>query len=36
MAAFEVEVVIDGPVIINAWNTIGVATRAWQPGSYQP
>lgn len=23
-------------VTINAWNTIGVTTRAWQPGSYQP
>jgi AhpD family alkylhydroperoxidase len=23
-------------VAINAWNRIGVATRAWQPGSYQP
>jgi len=23
-------------VTINAWNTIGVATRAWEPGSYQP
>jgi AhpD family alkylhydroperoxidase len=21
---------------INAWNAIGVSTRAWQPGSYQP
>jgi AhpD family alkylhydroperoxidase len=21
---------------INAWNTIGVTTRAWTPGSYQP
>src|SRR5690349_25175975 len=21
---------------INAWNTIGVATRAWEPGSYEP
>ena len=21
---------------INAWNTIGVSTRAWIPGSYQP
>ncbi len=20
---------------INAWNTIGVSTRAWVPGSYQ-
>jgi hypothetical protein len=23
-------------VTINAWNRIGVATRCWQPGSYQP
>jgi AhpD family alkylhydroperoxidase len=23
-------------ITINAWNTIGVTTRAWQPGSYQP
>lgn len=23
-------------VTINAWNAIGVASRAWQPGSYQP
>jgi AhpD family alkylhydroperoxidase len=23
-------------VTINAWNAIGVATRAWVPGSYQP
>jgi AhpD family alkylhydroperoxidase len=23
-------------VAINAWNTIGVTTRAWEPGSYQP
>lgn len=23
-------------VTINAWNRIGVATRAWEPGSYQP
>ncbi len=22
-------------VTINAWNAIGVATRAWEPGSYQ-
>ena len=20
---------------INAWNTLGVAARAWEPGSYQ-
>jgi hypothetical protein len=23
-------------VTINAWNAIGVSTRAWIPGSYQP
>lgn len=23
-------------IVINAWNMIGVATRAWEPGSYQP
>jgi AhpD family alkylhydroperoxidase len=23
-------------VVINAWNRIGVATRAWEPGSYRP
>jgi len=23
-------------VAINAWNRIGVTTRAWEPGSYQP
>jgi alkylhydroperoxidase family enzyme len=23
-------------VTINAWNAIGVSTRAWNPGSYQP
>ena len=23
-------------VMINAWNRIGVATRTWTPGSYQP
>jgi AhpD family alkylhydroperoxidase len=23
-------------VMINAWNTVGVSTRAWEPGSYQP
>ena len=23
-------------VTINAWNAIGVTTRAWQPGSHQP
>ena len=23
-------------VTVSAWNAIGVSTRAWQPGSYQP
>jgi AhpD family alkylhydroperoxidase len=23
-------------ITINAWNAIGVATRSWEPGSYQP
>lgn len=23
-------------VTINAWNAVGVTTRAWEPGSYQP
>ena len=23
-------------VVINAWNRIGVSTRAWEPGSYRP
>lgn len=23
-------------VTVNAWNAIGVSTRAWTPGSYQP
>jgi len=23
-------------VMINAWNAVGVATRCWEPGSYQP
>ena len=23
-------------LVINAWNTLGVTTRGWEPGSYQP
>ena len=23
-------------VAINAWNLLSVATRAWEPGSYEP
>ena len=32
----EVGALLSLIVTINAWNTIGVASRAWQPGSYQP
>ena len=32
----EMAAVLSLVVTINAWNTIGVATRAWLPGSYEP
>ena len=32
----EVAALLSLIVTINAWNAIGVATRAWQPGSYEP
>ena len=32
----EVAALLSLIVAINAWNAIGVATRAWEPGSYQP
>jgi AhpD family alkylhydroperoxidase len=32
----EVGALLSLIVAINAWNAIGVATRAWEPGSYQP
>jgi AhpD family alkylhydroperoxidase len=32
----EVAALISLIVAINAWNAIGVSTRAWQPGSYEP
>jgi hypothetical protein len=34
--ADEVGALVSLIVTINAWNTIGVSTRAWEPGSYQP
>jgi alkylhydroperoxidase family enzyme len=34
--ADEVAALVSLIVTINAWNTIGVATRTWEPGSYQP
>ena len=32
----EVAALLSLIVAINAWNTIGVTTRAWLPGSYEP
>ena len=32
----EIGALVSLIVTINAWNAIGVATRAWEPGSYQP
>jgi alkylhydroperoxidase family enzyme len=32
----EVGALVSLIVTINAWNAIGVATRSWEPGSYQP
>ena len=34
--ATELAAVVSLIVTINAWNAIGVSTRAWLPGSYQP
>ena len=34
--AEEIAALVALVVTINAWNAIGVATRAWEPGSYQP
>jgi AhpD family alkylhydroperoxidase len=35
-SADEVAALLSLIVTINAWNAIGVATRAWEPGSYAP
>ena len=32
----EIAALLSLIVTINAWNAIGVTTRAWTPGSYQP
>lgn len=32
----EIAALLSLIVTINAWNALGVATRAWLPGSYQP
>ena len=35
-APAEVAALLSLILVINAWNTISVATRCWEPGSYQP
>lgn len=35
-SADEIAALISLIVAINAWNTLGVSARAWEPGSYQP
>ena len=35
-SADEIAALISLIVTINAWNAIGVSTRAWEPGSYEP
>jgi AhpD family alkylhydroperoxidase len=32
----EIAALVSLIVVINAWNAIGVSTRTWEPGSYQP
>jgi AhpD family alkylhydroperoxidase len=36
LAPGEIAALLALIITINAWNAIGVATRAWTPGSYQP
>jgi AhpD family alkylhydroperoxidase len=35
-APAEIAALVSLIVAINAWNTIGVSTRTWVPGSYEP
>ena len=30
----EIAALVSLIVVINAWNAVGVSTRAWEPGSY--
>jgi len=32
----EIAALLSLIITINAWNAVGVTTRAWEPGSYQP
>ena len=36
LAPGEIAAILALIITINAWNAVGVATRAWTPGSYQP
>jgi AhpD family alkylhydroperoxidase len=36
LAPGEIAAILSLIITINAWNAIGVTTRAWAPGSYQP
>ena len=36
LTAAEIAALLALIITINAWNAIGVTTRAWTPGSYQP
>jgi hypothetical protein len=36
LAPGEIAALLALIITINAWNAIGVTTRAWTPGSYQP
>lgn len=35
-APTEIAALVSLIVMINAWNAVGVTTRAWEPGSYKP
>jgi AhpD family alkylhydroperoxidase len=35
-AAGEIAALVSLVVTVSAWNAIGVSTRTWRPGSYQP
>src|ERR1700742_4608971 len=36
LAPAEIAALLSLIIAINAWNAIGVTTRAWEPGTYQP
>lgn len=36
LSAEEIAALVSLIVAINAWNAVGVSTRSWEPGSYEP